>query len=108
MFNEFNTAFLGSTKEFIENLPSSDQAKISASEDTMKNGDFASVYIKVLRGHLRELIVMRYRLIFCIEGRVIYFLRAFMKKSSKTPKHEIDSAEKTHKLLIAYLQNNKQ
>lgn len=72
----------------------------------MKKGDFTSVYIKTLQGPLRELIVMRYRLIFCIEGKVIYFLRAFMKKSAKTPKREIDSAQKMHKLLISYLQNN--
>lgn len=94
MRNKFNTAFLGSMKEFIENLSFHDQAKISASEDAMKEGDFISIHLKTLRGPIRELVVGKYRLIFCIEDKTIYFLRAFIKKSRKTPKHEIDSAEK--------------
>jgi phage-related protein len=40
------------------------------------------------------------RLIFCIEGRTMVLLHAFIKKTQKTPKHELDLAIQRRNQLI--------
>jgi phage-related protein len=40
------------------------------------------------------------RLIFCVEGRVMVLLHGFIKKTRKTPKHELDLAMKRKSQLI--------
>ena len=40
------------------------------------------------------------RLIFCIEGRTMVLLHAFIKKTQKTPKHELDLAVKRKNQLM--------
>lgn len=66
----------------------------------MELGCFDSVLIKTLRTPIKELIIKRYRLLFFIEGNLIYFVGSFVKKSNKTPKHEIDIAEKLFKNIV--------
>lgn len=96
-----------SVTEFIHSLPTDEQLKIGAAIDSMKERDFDSVYVKTLKGPIKELIVKSRRFIFCIENNTIYFLRAFTKKSAKTPKREIKMAERMYKLLLKQLQTNK-
>lgn len=90
---------LDDIEDFILSLPIKDQYKISSALDALRNRKFDTVYIKQLRGNLKELKVRKYRLIFFIHKNEIYFLRVFIKKSDKTPKREIDLAEKFYKQL---------
>lgn len=65
----------------------------------MEQGAFHSVYIKTLRGPIKELIVKQYRMLFFTLGYTIYFVRVFRKKSKKTPRKEIEYAERIYKLI---------
>ncbi len=86
-------------REFIRELDLSDQAKIDAAITTLEQGDFQSVEIKTLRGKIKELIVRSFRIIFFINGDVIYFVSGFKKKTRKTPRSEIENAQNILKLL---------
>ena len=81
-------------------LPKVERAKILSDIETMKKGDWSSLYVKTLKGPLRELIVKRYRIVFFINENVLYFVRAFQKKTAKTPREEIEQAEQIYKLFI--------
>ncbi len=52
-----------------------------------------------LRGPVRELIVGHQRLTYFGLDSVLYFVRGFRKKTAKTPKSQIDYAEKVYKLM---------
>ena len=52
------------------------------------------------REKIKELIVKNYRFIFFIEKHDTYFVRAFIKKTRKAPRREIEAAEKIHKMII--------
>ena len=93
----FQTLLFDEVKAFIRSRGSLDEAKILAAIATLRNRDSRSVHIKVLRGPIRELIVKQYRLVFFSVHHTLYFVGAFIKKSRKTPKHEIDKAENIYK-----------
>lgn len=99
----FNFVIFKNVAGFIHSFPTDEQLKIGAAIDLMKEGDFGYVYVKTLKGPIKELIVKNRRFIFCIENNIIYFLRAFTKKSAKTPKKEIEMAERIYKLLLQRL-----
>ncbi len=40
------------------------------------------------------------RVIFCVEGRAMVLLHGFIKKTQKTPKHELDVAKKRKRQLL--------
>jgi len=84
--------------DFLRELPSKDRAKIEGDVNVMRSGDLHSPRIKTLRGAVKELIVKEYRILFFIHEHVIYFVRAFRKKSMKTPRKEIEYAERIYKL----------
>ncbi len=63
-------------------------------------GDFTSVHIKSLKGEIKELIIKRYRIIFFIDKNIVYCIAAFVKKSAKTPKRELENAERIYKKII--------
>ena len=65
----------------------------------MRSGDFESVRTKQLRGSVRELIVGHHRLTYFQLDSVLYFVRGFQKKTAKTPKSEINYAEKVYKMM---------
>lgn len=48
---------------------------------------------------MKELRVKKYRLIFFIHEEIVYFVRIFIKKTDKTPRNEIEMAEKYYKLI---------
>lgn len=86
-------------KEYLDGLDESDRGTIAADIDLMRAGDLATPYTKKLRGPIRELISGPHRLTYFLIKSAIYFASGFMKKSGKTPKGEIDYAEKIHKNL---------
>jgi|SRR3989344_6617311 len=95
----FEVYFLDKAKFFLNTLHSVDKNRLVASISSMRNGNFELVRIKTLKGKVRELIVKDYRITFFVIGNSIYCINGFVKKSQKTPKHEIDYAEKIYKLL---------
>ncbi len=95
--DESSAVFLDTVEKFIHTLSVADQAKIAAHAVVMRSGDFKSVRIKQLKGPIAELIVKQYRLIFFKNKKVIYFVGAFIKKSTKTPLREIRHAEEIYK-----------
>ena len=96
----FQILLFDEVKDFIRSRGSLDEAKILAAIAALRNRGSQSVYVKVLRRPIRELIVKQYRLIFFSVHHTLYFVGAFIKKSQKTPKHEIDRAENIYKKII--------
>ena len=95
-----NVYLFGRVKEYIALQSETDNLKIARAIAALRSGDFSSIHIKTIKGPLKELIVRRARIIFCLESNTIFFLTAFTKKTAKTPKHEIEMAEKTYLQLI--------
>lgn len=95
---KFEVEFFDGALEFIEKIPEIDRAKILANIKMMET-DFDVVYTKLLRSPIRELIVKKYRFLFFIKKNVIYFVSGFVKKSQKTPTHEIEKAENVYKMM---------
>ena len=96
----YETRFFEKVKDFIEGMSSSDRAKVAANIYTMQIGEFSSVHTKTLRNEIKELIIKNYRFIFFIHKNLIYFVGAFIKRTQKTPKQEIDKAETIYKNFI--------
>ncbi len=94
-----NAQFLSPAKDYIATLSESDQGIIAADIDMMRSGDFELVNTKQLRGPIRELIAGHHRLTYFSIGDQLYFVRGFRKKSRKTPKKEIDYAEKIYNMI---------
>lgn len=100
MGSKYSVLFLDSVKSFIQKLPKEDQGKISASITVMESGDFKSIYVKTLRTPIKELIVKKYRLVFFFHKNTVYFIGAFVKKTTKTPKMEIENAERVFEKIV--------
>ena len=96
-----NARVLESAKEYIEGLKESEQGIIRANIETMRTGDFDSVHTKYLRNRIRELIVGNHRITYFQISNNLYFVRGFRKKSAKTPRKEIEYAEKIRNATIA-------
>lgn len=100
--SNFATLFLESVEEFIQQQSVSDQAKIAAAASVMAKGEkeyWHLLHIKTLKSPIKELIIKQFRIIFFSERNTIYFIGAFIKKTAKTPKSQIDQAEKIYKML---------
>jgi phage-related protein len=95
--NQFQIIQFDSVDKYIENLPEKERVKVHGSISALKKGDFGAVHIKQLKDSIRELIIKQHRLLFFQKDQVFYFVRAFRKKSMKTPKLEIEYAEKIYK-----------
>jgi phage-related protein len=85
---------------FRKCLSEKDRSKINASILAIRFGEYESIYVKPLKGVLRELIIKRFRFLFFINKDTVYFVNAFIKKTNKTPKIEIENAEKIYKIII--------
>lgn len=85
---------------FRKNLSEKDRSKINASILAIRFGEYGSIYVKPLKGVLRELIIKRFRFVFFINKDTIYFISAFIKKTNKTPKIEIENALKIYKIIM--------
>ena len=85
---------------FRKNLPEQDRVKINGSITAIRYGNYDNIYIKSLKGIIKELIIKRFRFIFFTDKNTIYFIGAFIKKTNKTPIGEIENAEKIYKIII--------
>jgi phage-related protein len=97
MSEKFTVSLFNRVNDYINELPFPEQAKVKSALFVLENGDFDLVKIKTLRDDIKELKVKRHRFVFFIKGQTIYFISAFMKKTSKTPKREIENALKIFK-----------
>jgi len=100
MENRLRAILLRGIEDFIFDLPLDDQDKIFGAIEALRDRKFDSVYIKQLKGSIKELRIRKYRLLFFIHEEVIYFERIFIKKTNKTPRNEIGMAEKYYKLIM--------
>lgn len=100
MENPYRAVVLDLVNDFVNELSRAERAKILGSMDKMRSGDWSSLYIKTLKGPIRELIVKQNRVVFFINQNVLYFAGAFRKKTAKTPLQEIERAERIHKLFV--------
>lgn len=103
--NEFKINIMDDVLEFIGTLSTKEKNKIYGAINILGNKKFEEVFVKQLIGNLKELKVKRYRLIFFIRRSEIYFIRIFVKKSTKTPKTEIESALKFYKSFVQFNQS---
>jgi len=84
---------------FIEELNTDDNFRFSTSVTAIRYGNYESITIKTLKGNIKELIIKRFRFVFFIDKEIIYFIGAFIKKTNKTPKLEIENALKNYKII---------
>lgn len=57
------------------------------------------IHTKQLKGPIRELISGHHRITYFRLKDTFYFIRGFRKKSAKTPRREVEYAEKIFKLM---------
>ncbi len=86
-------------KEYIDDLSEKEQVKIFARLELLKEreGYLDEPYSKYIKGKVRELIINfsrnRHRIFYFIfTGKRIILLYAFLKKTQKTPRREINKA----------------
>ncbi|MDP3965822.1 MAG: type II toxin-antitoxin system RelE/ParE family toxin [bacterium] len=96
---EFKVLILEPAQKYIDSLSKPEQGAVRADMSAMESGDFDSVYTKMLKGKVRELIVGRHRISYFTIGSTLHFVRGFPKKSAKTPIKEIAYAEQVYKLM---------
>lgn len=82
--------------DFLASIPKGDSSKIYKDLGLLEAGQSEKVYVKRLRGKVKELIVKQYRLVFFYSGQTIYVLYAFKKQSQKTPERVIKKAQKIY------------
>ncbi|MBI5197867.1 MAG: type II toxin-antitoxin system RelE/ParE family toxin [Nitrospirae bacterium] len=85
----------------MDQLPVEEQGRIYAAIDFLgeKGNTLREPFSKSLGGGLLELRIRTkgdaYRVFYCfLPGQVVYLLHAFKKKTRKTPKSEMDIAQK--------------
>jgi len=98
--SQYTVLFLDSVKERISSMSETDSAKVAAAITIMRERNFHLVEIKTLKSPIRELKIKKYRLVFFIHGKILYFIHVFVKKTAKTPKVEIEYVEKIYKKII--------
>jgi phage-related protein len=95
------------TKEidkFIFDLDTKTQARVLRCLELLKKYEnkLGMPYSKSLHEGLFELRIVgnkQVRIIYCFDNGIIYLLNAFIKKTNKIPKREIDLAVKRRKIL---------
>ena len=90
---------LDNVKIYREGLEEVDRAKVSIGIEALAQKNYENIKIKKLKGSIYELIVRNHRFLFFTIKKNIYIVRAFRKKSQKTPKQEIENAEKIYKMI---------
>jgi|ERR1035437_779061 phage-related protein len=104
---ELKTLFFSDVEKFIKEQSEIDRAKVAVAFVFMENGNFEQLHIKTLKGHIKEFIVRSCRITFFRQDNIIYFVGAFRKKSAKTPRKEIEEAEKVYKIVKNEKSTNK-
>ena len=98
---------LSPAKEYINALSPAEQGSIAADIDTMRRGDFTSVYTKKLKERIRELIVGNHRITYFQLRPLLCFVRGFRKATGKAPPKEIEYAEKIYRTIREKIRQNK-
>ena len=91
---------LGPAHEYIQRqLKDSEKGILKADIEAIQSGDFESVHVKKLRGKIYELIFGSHRITYFQRNGKLYLVRGFRKTSNKTPKREIEYAQKIYKTI---------
>lgn len=99
MQGSLQTIFLSGAKRYLREISRQDRATIGRDIHALAAFD-QDVDTKQLRGPIRELIVKHHRITYFEYDSALYFVRGFHKKSTKTPKQEIDYAEEVCKKVM--------
>ena len=91
---------LDPTDRYIKSLSLEEQIQIAADITCIAGDEMKLVRTKQLRGPIRELISGNHRITYFTLDDSVYFVRGFRKKTNKTPRNEIEYAEKIYKQLI--------
>lgn len=94
----FKAVFLDKVKKHINSLSLSDQAIVAAHVQSLAEGRYDLIYTKTLKSPICELVVRQFRLLYFVIEETIYMVSIFRKKTQKTPKREIQQAEKIYKM----------
>lgn len=89
--------FLERAKTYLDSIPDADRGAIYRDIEALTTGDMTGVYTKPLKSPTRELISGHHRIPYFKLGDTLYFVSGFRKKSTKTPKREI---EYVHRIFI--------
>ena len=91
--------FLSDAREYIAGISDANAGAIKRDVEAILEGDLTAISTKKLKERIRELIVGHHRILYFKIENNVYFVRGFRKKSAKTPKKEIEYAEKMYKQL---------
>jgi len=86
-------------REYINSISGVDAGAVKRDVEAILANDLKVISTKQLRGRIRELIVGHHRFTYFKIETTVFFVRGFRKKSAKTPRNEIDYAEKMYRLL---------
>lgn len=98
---KYGVILLERVEKYLAQQPETERGVLLAHIETLAQGSSTSVDTKQLKGRVRELIVGNHRVPYFLRDGVFYFVSGFRKKSTKTPKREIDYAVKIYKLVTA-------
>lgn len=99
MHDRLRSRLLPQAKAYVESLSQKDKSKVLAGIAALEVGNFALIRTKQLQGQVRELIVQKHRITYFTIDSILYLVRAFTKKTKKTPRVEIEYAAKMYVLL---------
>lgn len=102
MIGPLQVAFLEGAKKYIELIEDEHRGAVLRDIEALRANDREGVRTKQLRGKVRELIFGPHRISYFKLDNTLYFVRGFRKKGQRTPKKEIDYAEKIFKLLNSH------
>jgi phage-related protein len=91
-------------KEFLDALPHEQRAEIDAVLDDLQNHGLSAPLISMrqIQGKLWEIRVSRNRIFYVmIESDTMVLLHAYKKQSQKAPRHEIETALRRMRELLA-------
>ncbi len=91
--------FLLGAKEYLSSTTDSERGAIARDIEGLQAGDLTGIYTKQLRGPIRELKSGSHRIVYFKIKQDLYFVSGFRKKTTKTPKREIENAQKIYNQL---------
>ena len=99
MVSSLNVVVLEGAKKYLLTISDDERGLIARDIESLRMNETEHVDIKQLRRKIRELRSGPHRLSYFERKQTLYFVRGFRKKSTKTPKREIEYAEKIYALL---------
>lgn len=91
--------FLSGAKTYADSMTDSDRGTLARDIEALADAEIDSIRVKILARPVFELIVGYHRFTYFELDACLYIMRGFRKKSAKTPKKEIEYAQKMYKLL---------